>query len=179
MVATYSTGAQKVRVDTKQGISKLEKLSKMDSERVAFKHYKTKLNDIWYELALDEALCLTIYAIAYDTDKTARLTHLRRARRSLKNIIPTLEKEKVEKATQDYKENAVLKYGRDIIVDSIKGYSTDNDVLPDEKKGAVDRLNTKRIRGAGKKKILREGEMEHAASIYAGKWEIASLNECR
>ena len=140
----------------------------MDSERAARGHYKTKLKDIWYELALDEAVCLAIYAVAYDTDKTARLTHLRRARRSLKIIIPTLEKGKTEKATRDYQENEVLKYGEDIIVEAIKGYSTDNDVLPDEKKGAVDRLNTKRIRGVGKKKQLRQKELEQAASLYAG-----------
>ena len=121
MVATYSTGAQKVRVGAKQGISKLEKLSKMDSERAAFKHYKTKLNDIWYELALDEALCLTIYAIGYDTDKTARLTHLRRARRSLKNIIPTLEKEKAEKAVKlDENANKLAKEANEKAENAIK-----------------------------------------------------------
>ena len=106
----------------------------MDSERAARGHYKTKLKDIWYELALDEAVCLAIYAVAYDTDKTARLTHLRRARRSLKITITTTEKGKAEKATKDYEENVVLKYGKDIIRESIKGYVTDDDVLPDEKR---------------------------------------------
>ena len=75
MGATLCNAAQKVRLETRQGIVKLEKLSQMDSERAAHDHYKNKINDIWYVLALDEAICLTIYAIVFDTDKTARLTH--------------------------------------------------------------------------------------------------------
>ena len=45
-----------------------------------------------------------------------------------------MEKGKAEKATKDYEENVVLKYGKDIIRESIKGYVTDDDVLPDEKR---------------------------------------------
>ena len=150
--AAFCNAAQKVRLGTKQGIAKLEKLSKMDSERAAHDHFETKLNDIWYDLALDEAICLTIYAIAFDTDKTARLTHLRRARRTLGIITPSLEKCKAGKATKDSESNAVLKYGKDITHESTKGYVADDDVLLGGKKDALDRLNTKRIRGGREEK---------------------------
>ena len=87
----------------------------------------------------------------------------------MKNIIPTLGKCKSEEATKDFETNAVLAYGKAVVRESIKGYVTDDDVLVDEKNDAVDRLNTKKIRGIGKKKLAREKELKQAASLYAGR----------
>ena len=43
---------------------------------------------------------------------------------------------------------------------------TDDDVMMDEKK--IPKVNTKNIRGVGKKKLARDKEMEVAAAMYAG-----------
>ena len=46
---------------------------------------------------VDEALCLKIYAFAYDNDKTAMLTHLKQARRIYKKSISNLSDETSKK----------------------------------------------------------------------------------
>ena len=84
----------------------------MDSERTAYDHYKSKIAEVWYTLAFDECICLTTYALAYDTDKTARLTHLRKARRTLKKAISTVEASEAETARKDYENNVILAHGK-------------------------------------------------------------------
>ena len=80
----------------------------MGSERTAHGHYKKSINDVWYALAFDEDICLAIYALPFDTDKTARLTHLRNARRSLGKVIALIEASKATSAKKDYDANVVL-----------------------------------------------------------------------
>ena len=166
MGATPRNASQKVRLATTSGTSKLEKLSKMDSERAAHDHYKSKISEIWHTMACDEGICLATYALAFDTDKTVRLTHLRKARRSLAKVISTLEESDAKKGRRDYERNTILAHGKKVIGESIKGYVTDDDVLIGEK--PTSKVNTKNIRGVGKKKLARGKETKEAAPLYKG-----------
>ena len=64
-------------------------------------------------MSVDEAICLTLYAFAFDTDKTAQLTHLKQARRRYKKSINNMDEEiSKQEAQKTYETHAVLKYGK-------------------------------------------------------------------
>ena len=130
----------------------------MNSGRASREHYKNKINDIRYVLAVDEAICLAIYALAFDTDKTSRLAHLGKALRSLKNVTPALEAGKDTEDKHDYDANLVIVYGEAHIHESIQGYVAYDDVLLDGKTNSrADKLRTKNIRGFRENTISRKG----------------------
>ena len=60
---------------------------------------------------MGESICLALYALAFDTDKTAQLAHLEAARRCFKKSIKGLGKEESKADLKEYETHALLKVG--------------------------------------------------------------------
>ena len=120
-------------------------------------------------MSVDESITLTLYALAYDTDKTAQLTHLKAARRCWKKSINSIKDDLSKKeAEKQYSSHPVLKAGRKKITAQSSGYDTDKDITEEPKEAATigAPLRTKDVRGAGKKTIAREWELQFADNLY-------------
>ena len=65
------------------------------------------------DLSVDESISPKLYALAFDTDKTAQLTHLKSARRCFKKAIRDLQEEQTKNdAQQVYESHPLLKLGK-------------------------------------------------------------------
>ena len=63
MNARKSNSTSKTTADATSAVDKMEKLAKIASDRTAFDHYQATLSGIWFNLALDEFICRTLYAL--------------------------------------------------------------------------------------------------------------------
>ena len=79
-----------------------------------------------HELADDEALCSTIYGLAFLTDKTALTNHLKLARRTF-NLKTRNNAKHYEMHKTSLKTNDFFVRARTHITDSTPDYNTDDD----------------------------------------------------
>ena len=62
----------------------------MESERTSMADFKEKQGPIWYDIHLQDAVCTSLYSLAYDSDKTTKIQILKRARRDVGIDLPRL-----------------------------------------------------------------------------------------
>ena len=147
-------------------LSKIEKVPKMDLERTAYDYYKTQIEDVWYELDYDAAVSLTIYAFAFDTDKTSRLNHLNLERRRSKRSFKQLTAPALENATRDMAQHPMLGYAKTVIKEETPDYDTDLDIQHDADPDFSDLLTrTKAVRGEGKKTRRQNEDQKKARQV--------------
>ena len=65
----------------------------MDSGRPTTETFKRDIIDVRYGLAIGESVRQTVYAIAFNTDKTNMASHLKTARRNLAQFCKELDPE--------------------------------------------------------------------------------------
>ena len=115
---------------------------------MAFDAYKEETQDIRYELSYDEAVSLTLYAFAFNTDQTTQLNRLKMARRPFEASSKSISLEALGGARRGFAQNAMLTYGGTIIVDQTPGYNTDADIEQDTDPIPLEPITrTKAVRG--------------------------------
>lgn len=62
----------------------------MESDRTVMTKFKEKLNPSRYDVHLQDAVCASLYSLAYDSDKKKRIQILKRSRMGLKIELPRL-----------------------------------------------------------------------------------------
>ena len=88
-------------------------------------------------VSVDEALCLTLYAFAYDTDKTAQVTHLKSAWRLYKKrVLEIGDEASKQQSLASYQSHPLMKYGEKKIKKEDPGYDTDKDIAEEPKEAA-------------------------------------------
>ena len=80
----------------------------MDSEKALLENLKKDTISIWYDLAIDEAICRTVYALAYNTDDATMINLLKTARRNLAKFCKELDEDRKAKAKKEIDENILL-----------------------------------------------------------------------
>ena len=55
------------RTEVPATVTNMDKLAKIPSDRNGFGRYQQKLIDIWFELALGEVICRTLYALVWES----------------------------------------------------------------------------------------------------------------
>ena len=155
---------------TKQNLDKIKSICKMQEERDAASLYEKEINGIWYELADEVAILLTIHALSHIAGKTAMVNQLETCRRrNFRLTSDKLSQEDFAKYETAIKKNMVLSRGRVGIKENTPDYNTDDDfknVAPDNKRIV---MHTKPARGRGAKTKRRETERIMAQKIYMEK----------
>ena len=75
---------QKTRESLLTTREKLHKLSKEDCEKEAYETLKRKTAHIIYDLNIADAQCTTVYGLAFCTEETQLIHHLKYAKRALR-----------------------------------------------------------------------------------------------
>ena len=119
----------------KQVHEKILALRKMEAERQAAKRFEEITQPVWYDLAEEEAILLTIHALAYIADKTAMVSQIKTARRNFQLTVSKLSLSDISKQKDALQKNEILSRGRSEIKLSEPDYNTDDDLVngPQEK----------------------------------------------
>ena len=149
-------------------------MCKMDSERRAHAEYTKRTQIIHYDLAVDELICTTVYALGFDLDTTQLLSHLKHARRTFRSEMNKLHPDDQLKGKNYISNVEILTHANNILQSAAPGYDSEKDIAEEKKKGATNKmgdkytLQTKNVRGPGQKRKLRESHIETAAEMYRG-----------
>ena len=74
---------------------------------------RERLPTAWFDLHINDAVCTSLYSIAYDSDKTTRIQILKRARKNLKVELSRLDTKMMEEGSQFMNDNYILKHARE------------------------------------------------------------------
>ena len=139
----------------------------MEAGRESANRFGETIQPVWYDLAEEEAILLTIHALAYIADKTAMVSQIKTARRNFRRTVGKLSLNDVSEHKQALQNNDILSRGRSEIKLSEPDYNTDDDLVnaPSGKKPIV--MRTRPVRGKGVKTKKQERDMQIAQEIYA------------
>ena len=70
--------------------------------------FKRDIKNVWYDLSIDESVCQTVYAIAFNADKTNMVSHLKTDRLNLAKFRKELDAEGKVNAKKEIEGNKLL-----------------------------------------------------------------------
>ena len=150
--------------------AKIDKLCKGE-ERSSFKVFQNALSESWYLLALDEAVCSTVYSLGYDTDPKIQVIHLKQARRTFNVAIANMGGETKERGKKDLLKIDIMKRGKEVVKEAEPNYDSETDMAASAASELETpfRLNTKPVRGEGVKKKIKDAAASKASEMLGGK----------
>ena len=123
----------------------------MEAGGASAKQFEETIQPVWYDLVEEEAILLTIHALAYIADKTSMVSKIKTARRNFRLTVSKLSLIDVSKHKEALQKNNILSRCRSEIRLSEPDYNADEDLANATVGEKRIIMRTRPVRGKGAK----------------------------